>query len=463
MVPWRPAAAALALVIVAACGGSPPSTAPNVDGVDGGPSPIGGGPAACETLRMLSAPADAYRETPIYVGNEQPTDDLRAWAEARPGFEDIWIDRDRNGWVALAFSRDADLRQRELEAAFPGVGVVAFPVEWTTAELEAVERRVHEVLPREFVAGSSAMTHFGVVMVSVGVRTPERVAAVEAAFSGQPVCIDGMDPADAPAPGPQQPAGDGWRLLATERTGLTYRTGIAYDDASLGDLWALSGVTAPIPDIDWQRDVVIWFGAVYGGSCPDLRLDDVVLDDPRRIIHARIVLVDPSMSCDGDANPRAYLVAVERSRLPAPTFAIQLSADDPPGGVPEERTVVDADLRGPGSVAAAGQIHGDPRLPHPQFLESGGVVEPGWPSQYRMSAHCGVEWLGELNGVRWRTPVPGGVADFLPSEWAHGVAMDGSIVLEVLMSEGPDPRVTATMNGHSVVYRPTNDAAPGCD
>jgi hypothetical protein len=43
------------------------------------------------------------------------------------------------------------------------------------------------------------------------------------------------------------------------------------------------------------------------------------------------------------------------------------------------------------------------------------------------------------------------------------VAMDGSIVLEIEMSPGPDPTIVAMANGHAVVYRPAQEPAPGCD
>jgi hypothetical protein len=274
-----------------------------------------------------------------------------------------------------------------------------------------------------------------------------------------------MDPADVPPQGPQQPAGDGWRLLGTEPTGLPYRTGIAWNAASLEDLWVLSGVAAPIPPVDFETEVVIWFGAVYGSSCPDLRLDDVVVDGGRRIVHAEIVLANQPMGCTADANPRAFLVAVQRSTLPAPTFAIQLSAEEPPGGAPEERTLVEADLRVPGSIAAPEQVHADPALLHPppEFVESGGFIEPGFPIQYRFSVHCGAEWLGTLNDVTWRTQVPAGAIDWVPPAWEQVIAMDESIVVTVLMSPGPDPTVVATAKHHDVVYRPAQDPGPGCD
>jgi len=419
----------------------------------------------CENVPPLSAPAEAYRDAPIYVGNEMPVEAVRDWAIRQPGYEDIWIDREHNGWVAVAFSQDAAARQRDLEREFPDVGVVAVPVDWTTAELEALQRRIHETLPPDVVGASGTLVMQGVVMIGVGVLTPERVALVEAKFSGERVCLEGMDPADAPAPGPQQPAGLGWRLLATEPTGHPYRTGIAWDAASLQGLWAEAGVLAPIPAIDFTTEVVIWFGAVYGSSCPDLRLDDVVVDGQRRIIHAEIVNVDAAIGCTADANPRAYLVAVQRSALPGPTFAIQLAADDPPGGVPEERTLVDADLRVPGSVAAPEQVHPDPQLmqPGPNFVGSGDTIETDIPIDYRLTVRCGVEWLGTLNDVTWRTDVPAGAIDWIPPAWEQAVALDDSIVVTVVMSPGPDPTVTATANGLALIYQPAREPAPACD
>lgn len=429
------------------------------------PAPGAAGIPRCEDVPMLSAPAEAYRDEPIYVGNEMPVEAVRDWAVNQPGYVDIWIDREHNGWVTVAFNQDAAARQSDLEREFPGVGAVAVAVEQARGELEALQRRVHEVLPPDVAGGSAVLTMQGVVMIGAGVLTPERIALIESQFAGQPVCLEGADPADAPPPGPQQPAGDGWRLLATEPTGQPYRTGIAWDAASLAVLWAEAEVTADVPAIDFQREVVIWFGAVVSGSCPDVRLDDVVFDGGRRMVHAEIVLVDPPMACTSDANPHAYLVAVPRSRLPAPTFAIQLGAEDPPGGVPEERTLVEADLRVPGSVAEPGQVHEDQALmqPEPQFISSGDVIETEVSQLYLMSVHCGVEWLGTLNGLAWRTEVPAGVTDWVPPAWRQVVAPDESLILEIEMSPGPDPTVVARASGHAVIYRPAQEPAPGCD
>lgn len=416
----------------------------------------------CEEVPRVSAPADRYRDSPIYVANEQPVEEVRAWAADQPGFEEFWIDRDRLGWITVAFSTDADARQADLERLFPGVGVVAVEVDWSLAELEELQRRIGDELGPLFAPSSWISVQQGVVGIGVGVLKPERIAAIEERFAGEPICIEGSDPADAPAEGTQPLQGDGWRLLADEQgAGQPYRTGIATDQASYGRLWAEIGLSGDPPAVDFQSEVVIWFGAVYGSSCPNLRLDDVVVDAERALVHARIVLVDASSACKGDANPRAYLVALQRAKLPSGPFAIQLGADDPPRGAPEERTLVDVDLSQPGAVAGPGDVHGDPSLPEPFINQSGAVVEPGFPAPYRLSVHCGIEWLGYVNDIAWRTDVPADALDFVPPEWEPAVRGD-SIDLSILLQTDPEPLIQASANGHTVTYRPAAEEPPGC-
>ncbi|MGI8999265.1 MAG: hypothetical protein ACR2GO_06115 [Candidatus Limnocylindria bacterium] len=417
----------------------------------------------CATIEWISAPAERYRDSPIYVANEQPTEEIRAWAADQPGFEELWIDRDRLGWITVAFSTDADARQADLERLFPDVGVVAVEVDWSLADLEQLQRRIGEELDPIFAPSSWISVQQGVVGIGLGVLEPERVAAIEARFAGEPVCIEGADPADMPAEGPQPQQGDGWRLLADEQgAGQPYRTGLASDQLSYERLWADVGLSSDPPPVDFESEVVIWFGAVYGSSCPNLRLDDVVVDAVRTLVHAEIVLVDPPSACSGDANPRAYLVALERTKLPAGPFAIQLGADDPPAGVPEERTLVDVDLSQPGAVAGLGDVGGDPLLPEPEINESGAIVEPGFPAPYRLSVHCGIEWLGHVNEIAWRTDVPADPLDFVPPEWEPSVRGE-SIDLSILLQTDPEPVIEATANGHTIVYRATAEELPGCD
>lgn len=48
----------------------------------------------------------------------------------------------------------------------------------------------------------------------------------------------------------------------------------------------------------------------------------------------------------------------------------------------------------------------DPALPERFVVESGSIIEPGFELPYRLHVHCGIEWLGQLNDLYWRTEVP---------------------------------------------------------
>ncbi len=416
----------------------------------------------CDEVVEASAPAEWYRDEPVYVGNEMPVEQVRDWAQQYPGFEEVWIDRDHNGWIALAFSQQAEQRQLELTERFPDVGAAVVPVDWTMEELHQMQEQVVEAFADEEIGSGISVTQ-GVVTIDFGVLTDERYAAVVDRFGGQRVCVSGRDLADAPTPGPQPTAGEAWRLLAdAQGEGESYRTGIATDETSYVALWEQIGLSQTRPPVDFDRDVVIWFGAVFGSSCPDLRLDDVVVDREQALVHADIVLVDPPTACTDDANPHAYVVALERQELPEGPFRIQLGAEDPPRGVPEERTYVDVDLSVAGAVADPSDLRtGQPSDVPPDAVSSGDVIETGFPRTYQMRVECGVEWLGVLNDVTWQARDPGS-AQQLPAAWEPAVESDGTVLVEVTIETGSPPVATARLNGEELAYVPAEASIPAC-
>ena len=149
----RLAGLSLALgLAVGACGGAP---APSPSGQAALPVP------RCEDLARLEAPVDWYRPQPVYVANEMPVDAVRAWAETRPGFQELWIDRDRQGWISVGFTDGVEARQAELLAAFPDAGVVAVEVPHTAAELDAIQASLQPAWRDLGIVMSSAMVSRG--------------------------------------------------------------------------------------------------------------------------------------------------------------------------------------------------------------------------------------------------------------------------------------------------------------
>lgn len=398
------------------------------------------------------APTSWYRPTPVYVGNEQPTGEVRAWAETQPDFVTSWLDRDHNGWITVGFRTDVEQRQADLELLFPGVGVVAVLADWSVPDLLELQSTVTAAFAGVFVS-TGTLEHMGVVEIDLGVMTPERLAVLDP-FVGEPICIRGLPAATAVQPGPQPTGGDGWRLLGEDLTGPSYRTGVATDDTQYASLWATAGMTGDRPSVDFQDEIVIWFGTVFGSSCP-IRLDDVIVDRGEALVHPMTVVPSNQTMCTGDANAHAYVVAVSRSMLPVGPFTMQLGAEDPPVGAPEERTLVGVDLSAPGSTAADAELGTDPALMNADgrnWVASGGTISIGdsWP--YRFPADCGARVLGVVNGVLWETTEV--AAGELPGPWQSLIDADGVITVEIVLGDTP-PSLVASANGASITYAPS--------
>lgn len=404
----------------------------------------------CEEVPRIAAPADVYRDEPIYVANEMPDQQVREWASTQDGFEQVWIDRDHHGWVTVGFgpgaTRDRADLQAEVASRFPDDGVAVVEVPHDRAELEALQEQVRGALGDQ-ILGSGTAVHRGVVELFAAARTPGLLERLATDWPGQPLCLDGGDPADLPEPGPQRVGGDGWRLLAHEQgAGEPYRTEIAGDAGAYERLWTSAGVDGPRPEVDFAAEVVIWFGDVYGSSCPDLRLDDVIVADDM-VFMDRVILPDGGVACTDDANPWAWVVAVDRSHLPRGGFAIQLDADDPPAGAPLERTVVTTDLTVPGSVPDPAA---DPHpAPSPTSPGTPTYFEAGFPQAAGLAAAC-IDLLGPINDVVW-TPLGD-----IPTAWRDDLD-DGRIEVELELTVEP-PLLTARAHDSTLTWEPAANA-----
>lgn len=404
----------------------------------------------CDEVSRPTTDPSLYGDTPKYVGNEMPVEEVRNWASRYPEFVDIWIDREHNGWVTAAFSDNVAERQAEIEEEFPGEGVVAVAVDWTQSDLSDLQQQVGEELDGVVeIWGSWIDPVTGYVGLSIDVLSEENLAAIGERLAGERICVEGLEPEDTVPAGPQPQEGAGWRLLVDEQgVGSPFETGLAWDRGSLADLLDRIGGLADVDlEVDFENEVVIWFGAVYGSSCPNLRLDDVVVDDD--LVHATIVNTDNAFACTDDANSHTYLVAVERSKLPEAPFYVSADADAIVG-----RLLVEADLREPGSTASPDQVGPDPDPPEREPEGSGVIIETGFPWEYTVDLACDFASIGEINSYEWAA------AETIPDSWVEAAGDSGTVVVEVLLQEGPEPFLEVTFQGETVTYEPADEA--GC-
>lgn len=172
------------------------------------------------------------------------------------------------------------------------------------------------------------------------------------------------------------------------------------------------------------------------------------------------LLVDPdaSIRCTADISGAwQFVVALDRARLPAGPFMLQLGPTDPPAGAPKERTVVEIDLSQAGVDAAKGDVHFDRELGKPQPWRSGAVLEPFGEWDYALDTRCGIGSLGEINAIDWATD-----ATAVPDAWAPAVGDDGELVVKVAIRSEPEAHVDATANGLTIRYLPATAPPLAC-
>jgi hypothetical protein len=125
-------------------------------------------------------------------------------------------------------------------------------------------------------------------------------------------------------------AGPGWQLLASG-AGPTegYVVRVATDEPQLAQMLADLELAA-MPEIDLSTHIVASFGHGIGSSCPEMRLDDVVIDAAGRAVYS--VASDPlgPRSCTADLVGGAFfVVALDRSALPESPFEVRLTETCP--------------------------------------------------------------------------------------------------------------------------------------
>jgi hypothetical protein len=306
--------AALACLFLVACVSADPgadptaiSTADPTGGIDAPPDPGEG----------FGAPDD--------VGT------LVAYGQQHAGeFGGLYIDQAAGGRVVLLFTANVAVHARAIEALAPGVDSEVRSCRYTEAELiDLVEGLDMDALRRDGyeVIGAGVDTINNVVTIDARSNLEAAKERLEAQFDGRVVANI------SPVPGPWQnvEAGDAWRLLAAGRTNGSeaYTTRAAVDETGWMVLWQEVGLGGEPPEPDLANEIVLSFGIGIGSSCPEVRLDDVVIDADGRVVHA--LTSDPlaPRACTSDlVGTVAFVVAVERSAVPASPFQARLGPDD---------------------------------------------------------------------------------------------------------------------------------------
>jgi hypothetical protein len=257
-------------------------------------------------------------------------------------FAGVWLDQRFNA-VRIAFARDwQQHRDAVAELESHGVLVSVVKASHNLDELDEIQRQLADEDLGLIPFTSFVDLQNNRVQLELGVVDAETLAALGEHFPADALCVEGPSPDEIVPEGPQPQSGQGWRLLADEPgVGTVWDTSAAFDQAGYEALWRTLGLDGELPAVDFADEIVLHFGPAVSSSCPNIRLDglliegDLVLPD----------IVQPGVqppACTADANPHTYLVAVERPALPPVPFRVQLEPEPCPGCAGTDVTVVES-------------------------------------------------------------------------------------------------------------------------
>ncbi len=289
---------------------------------------------------QVGQPPTAPEASPI------PVDELIAYgAQHADQFGGLYIDNNAGGVVVMLFTAALERHQQAVAALAPaGVRVQIRVCRFTEAELTA--------LMDELVADAELSGQLE--EIGIGLDTINNVVILEAKSNDAGLKerlearFGGMLKANIhPIPGPWQnrPDGDGWRLLSAGTvlgSPNAYMVRVASTDAEWLALWAELATGTEMPEVDFDSEIVAAFGEGISRSCPELRLDDVVINTTLGLVHS--VTSDPlaHLGCNFDlAGAALFVVALSRSALPDSPFTVRLRQELICGSCHEEELTVD--------------------------------------------------------------------------------------------------------------------------
>ena len=256
-----------------------------------------------------------------------------------------WIDH-TDGRMTAALTKDvAKHRRAALEAHTAGPQLEAHRGRSLTCRVGASTRPgAAPRCARASFPGRGSRTDVigGHVEIHLGVLDDAARAFMAEQFAdGDPICPDGPDPAELVPEGPQPLSGPGWRLLVDRPGGEVLTTSAALTKRQYRKLWQrlkLGGRRAPV---DFDSEIVLHFAPAISPTCPNIRLDELVIGNRR--VYPLIVMPGPLRSCVDLAGPHTYLLAVERDALPT-AFRVQLDKARFPCPRCARKQVTDVDL-----------------------------------------------------------------------------------------------------------------------
>ena len=277
--------------------------------------------AACGGQAPLASPTlQASRQAPQEPGS---IEDLIAYGQDHAEeFGGLYIDPPGGQSVVMLFTANLEMHHLAVNRIVPGTRTRQ--VTHTEAALtELIESLDFQALQAQGIEMVSASVDIIGNRVDLELKTndPTVELSLELAHSGM------LDVTVHPVPGEWASieSGEGWRLVAViEASGNeAYTVRAATDETAWSDLWEAIGGGSEPPAVDLDAEVVASFGHGMGSSCPELRLDVVVIGDG--VVFSQTSDPLSPRACTADlVAAEVFVVALSRDALPGGGFTVQV-------------------------------------------------------------------------------------------------------------------------------------------
>lgn len=155
--------------------------------------------------------------------------------------------------------------------------------------------------------------------------------------------------AGAPSPTPSVVPAEPVRTLATGLSAAFAQNPFVVTGATNADdyaaLWQTFGLRSLPPEVDFEREIVVYLGMAGSGSCPEV-FQRLVVDHEASTVHAEWQPHPPNQACTDDLQSQGVLLAVSRAELPTQQFALSLRAQPICADCPThpDRAIIDPTL-----------------------------------------------------------------------------------------------------------------------
>ena len=279
--------------------------------------------AACGGQAPLASPTlQASRQAPQEPGS---IEDLIAYGQDHAEeFGGLYIDPPGGQSVVMLFTANLETHHEAVNRIVRGTRTrqVTHTEAALTELIESLDFQALQAQGIEMV-GASVDIIGNQVDLELKTNDPTVELSLELAHRGM------LDVTVFPVPGgwANVESGEGWRLVAVIKAGgnEAYVVRAATDSAGWTEMWDVIAGGGEPPAVDLDAEVVVSFGHGMGSSCPELRLDGVVIGDG--VVFSQTSDPLSPRACTADlVAAEVFVVALSRDALPADGFTLRLCA-----------------------------------------------------------------------------------------------------------------------------------------